>query len=43
MMKQKLQIIPIILLLLLLFTSTSVQANEEDSLSHYTSFSAGIS
>lgn len=32
MMKQKLQIIPIILLLLLLFTSTSVQANEEDSL-----------
>ncbi|MEH7111860.1 stage III sporulation protein AE [Neobacillus niacini] len=31
-MKQKLQIIPIILLLLLLFTSTSVQANEEDSL-----------
>jgi stage III sporulation protein AE len=32
MMKQKLQIIPIILLLLLLFTSTSVQANEEVSL-----------
>lgn len=32
MMKQKLQIIPIILLLLLLFTSTSVQANEADSL-----------
>ncbi len=31
-MKQKLQIIPIILLLLLLFTSTSVQANEADSL-----------
>ncbi|SDM14478.1 stage III sporulation protein AE [Bacillus sp. OK048] len=32
MMKQKLQIIPIIILLFLVFTSTSVQANEKESL-----------
>ena len=31
-MKQKLQIIPIIILLFLMFTSTSVQANEDESL-----------